>query len=69
MPLKDVVFANFIKCVDKPRKNSEEPVSFMEVTVVLNAYQNTHSPSLSHLTPILCRSSVSAFELSVLARL
>ena len=47
MPFRDVVFANLIKCADKPRKNSKEPVSFMEVTVVLNAYQNTHNPSLS----------------------
>jgi hypothetical protein len=39
MPFRDVAFAKFIKWADKPRKNSEEPVLFMEVTAVLNAYQ------------------------------
>jgi len=51
MPFRDLAFPNFIKCADKPRKNSEEPVSFMEVTAVLNAYQKIHNPSLSCLIP------------------
>jgi len=51
MPFRDLVFPNFIKCSDKPRKNFEEPVSFMEVTAVLNAYQKIHNPSLSCLAP------------------
>ena len=51
MPFRDVAFPNFIKLADKPRKNSKESVSFMEVTVILNGYQNIHKPSLFCLTP------------------
>ena len=38
----------FIQCADKPCKNSEEPLSFVEVMARLNAYQKSHDPSLSH---------------------
>jgi hypothetical protein len=44
MAFRDVAFADFIKWADKPRKNSEEPISFMEVTAVMNAYQKIYNP-------------------------
>jgi len=62
MPFRNVAFANFKKCADKPCKDYEEAVSFMEGTAILNAYQKIHNPllsfpSLSQLCPCFRSSS------------
>ena len=42
-----------IGCADQPCKNSEEPLSVVEVTAVLNVYQKLYNLSFSHFIDTL----------------